>query len=110
MSICLGWDAVRRPASMADAHRSRNGRGGKLFYECVNPTNRFDARKVAAHGARGNTSTVIAPVFQPTQPLHQKISGLLIADVSDDATHESGSCLQYPDCHPQPGGANCELG
>ena len=79
--------AVRRPAGVPDAERSRQQRAVfGLFDQVLQPSLRFGELQAPVR-AHADARRVIAAVFQPRQALQQNGRSLLPADVSNDTTH-----------------------
>jgi hypothetical protein len=100
VSVGFGRSAVGRPAGVPDAGRAGQRRGRHPLRQRVDPANGLGDVKLAVGRQRGDARAVVAAVFEPPQPLEQKVVRLAMTDVTDNAAHACASGVEPIDTAP----------
>src|SRR5208282_5073429 len=88
MRVVLGRPAVRRPAGVTDADRSRQRLARELQFQILE----FALRTPSRQGAvlkRGDAGGIVAAVFEALERVDELRCNRLSADDSDNAAHPS---------------------
>jgi len=86
--VGFGRPAVRGPAGVSDSRFPDRARGPELLHQAAELARRAVDLEAAVRQRR-DARGVVPPVFEPLQALQEQGRGLLGADVSDDAAHQS---------------------
>ena len=88
MRVVLGWPAVRRPAGVTDADRSRQRLARELQFQILELALGTPSRQGAVL-ERGDAGGIVAAVFEALERVDQLRCDRLTADDSDNAAHPS---------------------
>ena len=95
VSVCVARRAVRCPARVADPH----GRTDALWqtrFEVADAALGFERRELATP-VHGDPGGVVPAIFEAAKAFDENGNCVVVADVSEDATHKSAASSCLPD-------------
>ena len=86
MRVAVRRTAMRRPARMTNAHGARRHIAGQLLAQCVQTAHALVHADFAIF-INGDTGRVISTIFQLAHAIKQEGSGLVVAYIAHNSTH-----------------------
>ena len=96
VGIFMGRASVCSPAGVPKPNRTLELVGDSSLIKPVDLTYSFADLEVTLTVYNGDTSAIVAPVFQPPQALVNNRPGILLTDVPNNAAHRPSRPLLIP--------------